>query len=114
MGIFNCHLWVIIVVVNQKLNVRNHKVSFERAAEVFLDPLALSVFDEEHGDEEERWITIGKDSREVVLVVVHTFREVAADEWLIQEYRPEVLRNTYYHGGPDDVDTFKPGCREVP
>jgi uncharacterized DUF497 family protein len=66
------------------LNVRNHKVSFERAAEVFLDPLALSIFDEEHSDEEERWITIGKDSREVVLVVVHTFREVAADEWLMR------------------------------
>jgi hypothetical protein len=67
-----------------KLNVRNHKVSFERAAEVFLDPLALSIFDEEHSDEEERWITVGKDSREVILVVVHTFREVAADEWLIR------------------------------
>jgi uncharacterized DUF497 family protein len=67
-----------------KLNVRNHKVSFERAAEVFLDPLALSVFNEEHSDGEERWITIGKDSREVVLVVVHMFREVATDESLIR------------------------------
>ncbi|MFN8453267.1 MAG: BrnT family toxin [Anaerolineae bacterium] len=67
-----------------KLNVRNHKISFERAAEVFLDPLAIAIFDEEHSDEEERWITLGKDSREVVLVVVHTFREVAAEEWLIR------------------------------
>jgi hypothetical protein len=67
-----------------KLNLRNHKVSFERAAEVFLDPLAISIFDEEHSDEEERWITVGKDIREVVLVVVHTFREVAATEWLIR------------------------------
>lgn len=64
--------------------MRNHKISFERAAEVFLDPLALSVFDEEHSDEEERWITIGKDNREVILVVVHTFREVAVDESFIR------------------------------
>jgi hypothetical protein len=60
------------------------KVSFERAAEIFLDPLAISIFDEEHSSEEERWITMGKDNYQVVLVVVHTFREVAADEWIIR------------------------------
>ena len=65
-------------------NLRKDKVSFERAAEIFLDSLAISIFDEEHSDEEERWITIGKGSHEVVLVVVHTFREVAANEWLIR------------------------------
>jgi uncharacterized DUF497 family protein len=65
-------------------NLQKHKVSFERAAEIFLDPLAISIFDEEPSDEEERWITMGKDSHEVVLVVVHTFREVAADEWIIR------------------------------
>jgi len=65
-------------------NLRKHKVSFEHAAEVFLDPLAISIFDEEHSDEEERWITMGKDSHEVVLVVIHTFQEVAADEWIIR------------------------------
>ena len=27
---------------------------------------------------------MGKDSYEVVLVVVHTFQEVAADEWIIR------------------------------
>ncbi len=67
-----------------KLNLRNHKVSFERAAEVFLDPLAISLFDEDHSHEEERWITMGKDSHEVVLVVVHTFKEAATDEWIIR------------------------------
>jgi uncharacterized DUF497 family protein len=65
-------------------NLRKHKVSFEYAAEIFLDPLAISIFDEEHSDEEERWITMGKDSHEVVLVVVHTFREVMVDEWIIR------------------------------
>ncbi len=59
-------------------------MSFERAAEIFLDPLAISIFDEEHSGEEERWITMGKDSHELVLVVVHTFREVAVDEWIIR------------------------------
>jgi len=65
-------------------NLRKHKVSFERGAEIFLDPLAISIFDEEHSEAEERWITMGKDSREVVLVVVHTFQEVTSDEWVIR------------------------------
>ena len=64
--------------------MRKHKVSFERGAEIFLDPLAISIFDEEHSEAEERWITMGKDSREVVLVVVHTFQEVTSDEWVIR------------------------------
>jgi hypothetical protein len=35
-------------------NLRKHRVGFDRAAEVFMDPLAISIVDEEHGDEEER------------------------------------------------------------
>ena len=42
-----------------KTNVRKHKISFERATEIFRDPNALSIVDEEHSEYEERWITIG-------------------------------------------------------
>ena len=65
-------------------NLQKHKVSFERAAEIFRDPIAISIFDEEHSADEERWITMGKDNHNVVLVVVHTFAEVANDEWTIR------------------------------
>lgn len=41
-----------------KENKRKHKVSFERATQIFLDPFQISIFDEEHSREEERWITI--------------------------------------------------------
>ena len=61
-------------------NLRRHRISFERATEVFRDSLAISIFDEEHSDEEERWVTIGKDSSGRTLVLVHTFSEVAAEE----------------------------------
>ena len=61
-------------------NARKHGISFERAADLFLDPLAVSVFDSEHSEEEERWVTIGRDSHGRVLVLVHTFGEVSADE----------------------------------
>ncbi|MGH9341234.1 MAG: BrnT family toxin [Acidobacteriota bacterium] len=42
-------------------NARKHGITFERAATIFLDPEALSQFDEEHSRDEERWITIGLD-----------------------------------------------------
>ena len=61
-------------------NERKHKVSFERAAEVFRDPLALSIFDEEHSENEERWITMEKDSHESLLVLIHTFLEATPEE----------------------------------
>ena len=63
-----------------KENQRKHKVSFERAAEVFRDPLALSIFDAEHSEHEERWITMGKDSHDGLLVLIHTFLEVKTEE----------------------------------
>lgn len=54
-------------------NFQKHKVAFEKAAEVFLDPLAVSIFDQDHSADEDRWVTIGKDKRDMILVVVHTF-----------------------------------------
>jgi uncharacterized DUF497 family protein len=55
--------------------MREHGVSFERAATVFLDPGTMSIFDDEHSEEEERWITLGLDRAGALLAVCHTFRE---------------------------------------
>lgn len=54
-------------------NHRKHGVSFERAAAVFQDVLALSLFDHEHSKTEERWITLGQ-SQGQLLVIVHTYQ----------------------------------------
>ncbi len=58
-------------------NLRKHRVSFERAATVFLDANQVSVLDEEHDEHEERYITLGIDSTGIMLVVVHTFRQTS-------------------------------------
>lgn len=42
-------------------NLKKHRVTFERAATIFLDSKALSEFDEDESANEERWITIGLD-----------------------------------------------------
>jgi uncharacterized protein len=57
-------------------NWRKHGMSFEAAATVFRDPLALSRYDAEHSQSEERWITLGKAETGQLVVVVHTFEEL--------------------------------------
>lgn len=43
-----------------KINVTKHGVTFEQAAAVFKDPMALSIYDEESSSSlEDRWITLG-------------------------------------------------------
>jgi len=61
-----------------KSNFQKHKIGFERASEIFLDPFMLSVFDKAHSETEDRWITIGKDRNNVAIVVAHTFLEANA------------------------------------
>jgi uncharacterized DUF497 family protein len=56
-------------------NAKRHGVPFERAATIFLDPEALSEFNEEHSQDEDRWITMGVDQTGILLVVCHTYRE---------------------------------------
>jgi len=56
-------------------NLRKHRIAFERAATIFLDPDALSEFDEEESRNEDRWISLGLDRTGVLLVVCHTYRE---------------------------------------
>jgi len=48
-------------------NYQKHKISFERASEIFLDPIALSIYDKEHSITEDRWITIGKTKSEIII-----------------------------------------------
>lgn len=61
--------------IKARQNNRRHRVTFERAATAFLDSNALSVFDEPHSQDEERWITVGIDRTGVLLLVCHTYRE---------------------------------------
>jgi len=67
-----------------KENLRKHRISFDRAAEVFLDPQAVSIVDEEHSEHEERWVSLGRDRRGSVLLLIHTFLDVSASECKIR------------------------------
>jgi hypothetical protein len=56
-------------------NFRKHGISFVVAATAFRDPLSVTVFDAEHSEDEERWITIGRAATGQFLLVVHTWTD---------------------------------------
>ena len=55
-----------------RANLSKHGVSFAEAQTVFEDPLAYTVWDEAHSDDEQREITIGYSQKLRLLLVVHT------------------------------------------
>jgi len=57
------------------INLKKHAVTFEESATVFKDPNALSLFDPDHNENEDRWITLGLSEKARLLVVIHTFLE---------------------------------------
>jgi hypothetical protein len=63
----------------ERKNIRNHRISFRHASMVFRDPNHLSLYDEGHSDDEDRWITIGIDSTGIIRIVIHTFDQIEED-----------------------------------
>ena len=58
-----------------KTNIKKHGISFEEATSVFYDEEALIITDDEHSDEEERFVLIGFSFKANLLVVCHCYRE---------------------------------------
>jgi len=59
----------------EKINIQKHGVTFEQTSFVFADQFALNKFDDEHSEDEDRWILLGKSLNETLLLVIHTFRD---------------------------------------
>lgn len=55
-------------------NLEKHQVSFDEATTVFDDPLYVTVIDDEHSVDEERYITIGLSRNGWLLILAHTDR----------------------------------------
>ncbi|MCL2699467.1 MAG: BrnT family toxin [Defluviitaleaceae bacterium] len=49
-------------------NIEKHGVSFEIAKEVFSDPKRLTLLDEDHSQEENRYFCIGRANGEILTV----------------------------------------------
>jgi len=68
----------------EKLNIRRHKVNFTESCHVFADPYALNMFDEDHSENEDRWITLGQIPNGKTLLVIHTYRELSDGEEVVR------------------------------
>ncbi len=56
-------------------SLTKHSVSFQEAATVFGDPLAITYTDPDHSDDEDRFLTFGHSSAGRLLVISHTDRD---------------------------------------
>jgi len=61
--------------IKARSNANKHSVTFDDAATVFGDPLALTYPNPDHSQEEDRFITFGTMANGEMVVVSHTDRE---------------------------------------
>jgi uncharacterized DUF497 family protein len=60
--------------IKAKQNLKKHGVSFEEASTIFGDPLARTIHDPLHSEEEDRFVNLGESQRRRLLVVVFAER----------------------------------------
>ncbi len=65
-------------------NLVKHGVDFMDAMTVLLDPLAMTRFDDEHSENEERWVSLGRAANQQLLLVVHTFNATGPNTALVR------------------------------
>ena len=57
-----------------KANLQKHGVAFDEAATIFRDRLGITIYDPDHSDQEDRYITVGMSGAGRFLMVAHTDR----------------------------------------
>lgn len=57
-----------------KANLKKHRISFDEATTVFIDPLSITIPDPDHSVDEQRYIDIGSSDKGRVLVVIYAER----------------------------------------
>ena len=70
--------------VKAESNLTKHGIDFMDAMTVMLDPLAMTRFDDEHSDDEERWVSVGRATNGKLLLVIHTFNHIAPNVALVR------------------------------
>ena len=80
-----------------EFNWRKHKIDFKDAVRVFEDESRLDYPDEEHSDEEDRYITIGRVDK--ILFVVYTEREDRTR--IISARKADKSERRMYYGNGD-------------
>jgi uncharacterized DUF497 family protein len=67
-------------------NLDKHEIAFAEATTVFRDPHALNMYDPDHSESEDRWVTLGISGSGRLLLVCHTFNEEVNETATIRIY----------------------------
>lgn len=81
-----------------RLNIQKHGVSFNEAVTVFTDENALLITDEDHSDDEDRFIVLGLSRNLRLLVVCHCYRMDNMVVRLISARKANKHENEQYGG----------------
>jgi len=85
--------------IKNQINIKKHGISFEEAETVFDDDDAIYLDDEEHSQDEERFVVIGRNESQKILVVCHCYRESNAVIRIISARKADKLETDWYYGG---------------
>ncbi len=80
------------------VNLKKHQVSFEKARSVFFDDCAVQFFDDEHSQEEERFIMLGMSVQARLLVVCHCERRSGTVIRIISARKATRGESAFYRG----------------
>ena len=85
--------------VKARTNEQKHKTTFLESCYIFSDEYILTLFDDKHSENEDRWISIGKTPNGKIIVVVHTYKTLGNEEIIrIISARPATKsENTQYY-----------------
>ncbi len=81
-----------------KANLKRHGVSFEEAKSVFYDDYAVQFYDENHSEQEDRFLLLGISNRSKLLMIVHCERDNGNKIRLISARKATSNESTYYEG----------------
>ena len=80
-------------------NLKKHQVSFEEAKSVFYDEFAIQFFDDEHSEDEERFLMLGISSGARLLIVCHCERDHGNVIRIISARKATKRESAFYKGG---------------
>ncbi|MEO6293343.1 MAG: BrnT family toxin [Burkholderiaceae bacterium] len=79
-------------------NLKKHQVSFEEAKSIFYDEFGVQFFNDEHSNEEERFLMLGMSSGAKLLIVCHCEREHGATIRIISARKATKRESAFYRG----------------
>ena len=85
--------------VKAAANLKRHQVSFEEAKSIFFDEFGVQFFDDDHSNEEERFLMLGMSSGAKLLIVCHCERDHGATIRIISARKATKRESEFYRGG---------------